>query len=73
MRFLKRKDPEQLRQMQMLRLKKKMQGVKNEIEFVEILTQFWPLPNMHQKMERLEARMMSLHTQYEQFAQAPAQ
>jgi hypothetical protein len=41
-----------------------MQGLQNEMEFVEILTQFWPLPNMAQKMERLEQRMELLNKQY---------
>ena len=67
MRFFKRKDPHHLRRKQIHWLKKQMQGVKNEIEFVEILTQFWPLPNMAQKMDRLEDRLNSLQAQYAQF------
>lgn len=67
MHFLK-KDPEQVRRAQMLRLKRQMQSVQNEIEFVEILAQFWPLPNMVEKMERLEQRILTLNAQYQQFS-----
>jgi len=63
MRFFQ-KDSDAHRQARMLRLKKKMQGVQNQIEFVEILTQFWPLPNMSDKMERLQHKMQLLLHQY---------
>jgi hypothetical protein len=70
MRFLK-KDADQVRRAQMLRLKRQMQSVQNEIEFVEILAQFWPLPNMVDKMERLEQRILILNAQYQQFSGLP--
>ncbi len=55
----------QQREKHLQNLQKQMQGLKNEMEFVEILAQFWPLPNMSQKMERLEARLHELNAQYQ--------
>lgn len=52
-------------QANILKLKKQMQGIQNEMEFVEILTQFWPLPNMSSKMERLEEKLTQLNRQYQ--------
>ena len=46
------------------KIKRQMQGLKNEMDFIEILTQFWPLPNMEQKMERMSSRMESLNSRY---------
>ena len=60
------------REQHLLKLQKQMQGLKNEMEFVEILAQFWPLPNMSQKMERLEARLHELNHQYQQHNQLKA-
>lgn len=54
----------QHQQQQLVKLQKEMQGLRNEMEFVEILVQFWPLPNMAQKMERLEQRLYLLNQQY---------
>ncbi len=51
---------------ELLRIKRQMQGLKNEMDFIEILTNFWPLPNMATKMERLEQRMQALNSRYEQ-------
>lgn len=51
---------------ELLRIKRQMQGLKNEMDFIEILTNFWPLPNMSTKMERLEKRMLALNSRYEQ-------
>ena len=55
-----------LRQKNLLTLKKRMQGVRNEMEFVEILAQFWPLPSMIHRMERLEERLSHLSLSYRQ-------
>lgn len=63
MHWLKQKSD--LRQRQLHHLKKQMQGLQNEMEFVEILAQFWPLPNMSQKMERLESKLSLLNRQYQ--------
>lgn len=55
-------------QHQLAKLQKEMQGVRNEMEFVEILVQFWPLPNMAKKMERLEQRLNLLNRQYDLYS-----
>ncbi len=60
------------RQLHLLKLKKQMRGIQNEMEFVEILVQFWPLPNMAQKMQRLEQRLSQLQQQYGQTAHLQA-
>ena len=44
-----------------------MQGLKNQMDFVEIFSHFWPLPNMQQKMKRLENEMTGLNRQYQQY------
>ena len=49
----------------LLKLQNQMKSLQNEMEFVEILAQFWPLPNMAQKMDRLEKRMTILNQQYQ--------
>lgn len=59
-------------QQQLLKLQKEMQGIRNEMEFVEILVQFWPLPNMASKMERLEQRLHVLNQQYSFYASQKA-
>jgi uncharacterized protein YigA (DUF484 family) len=68
MRFMNQTQANDQRQLQLQNLQKQMQGVRNEMEFVEILTQFWPLPNMSQKMERLEERLQLLSDQYHHYA-----
>ncbi len=45
-------------------LEKQIQSLRNEMEFVEILAQFWPVPTMSSKMERLQERMDALMTVY---------
>ncbi len=55
---------------ELLRLQKQIQGLRNEMEFVEILAQFWPLPTMTHKMERLEKRLQVLSSQYEKYKRA---
>lgn len=59
-------------QYQLAKLQKEMQGVRNEMEFVEILVQFWPLPNMAKKMERLEQRLSLLNRQYDFYSSRKA-
>jgi hypothetical protein len=54
-----------VREQQLKQLSKQIQGLRNEMEFVEILAQFWPLPNMSQKMERLQQRLALLDQQYQ--------
>ena len=50
--------PELLKQRE--KLQKRLAGIRNEMEFVEILAQFWPLPNMALKVERLQAEIARL-------------
>jgi hypothetical protein len=57
-------------QVNLLKLQKQMQGIKNEMEFVEILAQFWPLPNMAEKMERLEQKLNLLNSQVARYSTA---
>ncbi len=64
MQFQKRAD-QKFREQQLKQLSKQIQGLRNEMEFVEILAQFWPLPNMSQKMERLQQRLNLLDQQYQ--------
>lgn len=64
MQFQKRVE-EKFREQQLKQLSKQIQGLRNEMEFVEILAQFWPLPNMSQKMERLQQRLNLLNQQYQ--------
>lgn len=53
------------RQQKLRKLQQQMQGLRNEMEFVEILAQFWPWQNMILKMERLQERLNSLNHQYQ--------
>jgi hypothetical protein len=53
--------------LQRLRLQKKMQGLQNEMEFVEILVQFWPWQNMSDKMERLQSNLSEMQRQCLEF------
>jgi len=53
------------RQKQLHKLQRQIQGLRNEMEFVEILAQFWPWQNMLLKMERLEERLDFLNRQYQ--------
>ena len=62
-----KKSMQELRQLNLLKLQKQMQGIKNEMEFVEILAQFWPLPNMAAKVDRLERKLHILQQQYHQY------
>jgi DNA repair exonuclease SbcCD ATPase subunit len=52
----------------LLKLKKQMQSLQNEMEFVEILAQFWPFPSMARKMERLEQKLEQLKRQYAHYS-----
>ena len=45
----------------------RMQGLRNQMDFVEIFSHFWPLPNMHSRMKRLENEMQGLNSQYQQY------
>jgi hypothetical protein len=59
---------ERCRKRQLQKLQRQMQGIRNEMEFVEILVQFWPWPNMALKIERMEQRLKMLDQQYRHFA-----
>jgi hypothetical protein len=43
-----------------IKLQKQIQSIKNQMDFVEILCNFWPLPNMSQKHRRLKNEMETL-------------
>lgn len=53
---------------ELLKLQKHMQGIQHEMEFVEILAQFWPIPNMSHRMERLQQKLQIINQQYHQFS-----
>jgi hypothetical protein len=50
-------------QRMLMTLQKQIQELRNEMEFVEILVQFWPWSNMSHKMERLEKKLNGLTQQ----------
>lgn len=60
------------RQRQLARMEKRIQGLRNEMEFVEILAQFWPWPNMVLKVERLQGEIERLSHQTTRLALARA-
>lgn len=51
-------------QKEMQRLLRRMRGLKNEMDLLEILSNFWPLPNMESRVDRLEKEMDSLNKLY---------
>jgi hypothetical protein len=55
-----------LRQRMLSRNQKRIRRLQNEIDFVEILVQFWPWPNMADRMERLQGRLQELNRQTRQ-------
>jgi hypothetical protein len=60
------------RQRQLARIEKRIQSLHNEMEFVEILAQFWPWPNMVLKVERLQSEIARLRHQSSRLALARA-
>lgn len=61
--MLTRTPLDQDRQRHPAKLEKRLQSLRNEMEFVEILAQFWPWPNMADKVERLQAEIQRLDYQ----------
>lgn len=51
------------REQRLVQIEKRIQSLHNEMEFVEILAQFWPWPNMAQKVDRLNAEIEHLRKQ----------
>ncbi len=49
---------------QLLVLERKMRRVRNEMDFLEILTNFWPINNMEARVQQLEATMSALNENY---------
>lgn len=47
------------------RLRRKMQHVKNQMDFIEILCNFWPMPNMSARHERLKAELGQISHHYQ--------
>lgn len=56
--------PEQKKQLQAVQ--GRMRRVKNQMDFIEILSNFWPLGNMDNRVGRLESEMNHLNKQYQQ-------
>lgn len=52
-----------LRQRALARIQSRIRLLQNEIDFVEILVQFWPWPNMAERMDRLQSRLQELNRQ----------
>ncbi len=48
---------------QLARVEQRIQSLRNEMEFIEILAQFWPWPNMAEKVERLQSEIDRLRHQ----------
>ncbi|MGE0200117.1 MAG: hypothetical protein AB7P76_04020 [Candidatus Melainabacteria bacterium] len=48
----------------LLRLKNRMRGLRNQMDYIEILSNFWPLPNMEARIRRLELEMCHLNQAY---------
>jgi hypothetical protein len=47
------------------RLRRKIQHVKNQMDFIEILCNFWPMPNMSARHERLKAELGQISHHYQ--------
>ncbi|MCE3236502.1 MAG: hypothetical protein K0Q50_2693, partial [Vampirovibrio sp.] len=58
---------EQQRQKLLRKVEKRIQGLHNEMEFIEILVQFWPLQNMTRKLERMAQRMRLLEAERQRY------
>ena len=54
---------EKARQRQIAKVEKRIQNLYNEMEFVEILAQFWPWQNMADKVDRLQVEIERLRSQ----------
>lgn len=62
-RLDKAKLPTQRRK-QIIQLERHMRKVRNEMDFLEILTNFWPINNMEERVRKLEDRMTALNNHY---------
>ena len=58
----------QERQRLLVKLEKRRQGLYNEMEFVEILAQFWPWSNMAEKVDRLQSEIGRIDQQKHQLS-----
>jgi hypothetical protein len=45
------------------KVEKRLRSLQNEMEFLEILAQFWPWPNMILKVERLQREIQHIRQQ----------
>jgi len=54
------------RRKQIIMLERHMRKVRNEMDFLEILTNFWPINNMEERVRKLEERMTTLNHNYAQ-------
>lgn len=62
---------DQQRKQMLRKLEKQIQGLNNEMEFIEILAQFWPWQNMSDRVRRLEQQIQLLRRQYDACAAPP--
>lgn len=60
------------RREQIAKLEKRILSLQNEMDFVEILVQFWPWPNMAERMERKQQLLARLQKQVRQLQSAPS-
>ena len=51
------------RQLMLAHLQKRISHLQNQADFIEILVQFWPLPNMSVKMTHLRQRIAQIDNQ----------
>lgn len=68
MRFTAPETSKQNQLSQLKALRQQIQSIRNEMEFLEILAQFWPWQNMAQKVERLQQRLNLLNSQHQLYA-----
>ena len=58
----------QQRAAQVKKLERQMREMKNKMDFMEILSNFWPLSNLDSRMERLVRQMNMLNEQVERLS-----
>ncbi len=58
----------QQRAEQIKKLERQMRELKNKMDFMEILSNFWPLSNLESRMERLVRQMNMLNAQVERLS-----
>ncbi len=49
-------------------LQRRMRSLKNQMDFLEIFSNFWPFGNMNARVDRMEQEMQTLNSQFDQVA-----